>query len=279
MFTCMKPFVKKVETNFHTLPCGKCPFCLQRRVHQWSFRLTEEEKVSFSSFFITLTYDNKNIPKSQNGLPTLTKRDPQLFFKSLRKRNKHKIKYYLGAEYGDKTQRPHYHIILFNAKLETIQPSWPHGHVHYGEVTEASMQYTCKYISKTKRVQNNEYDDRQREFSLMSKGLGLNYLTPQMIQYHKADLEERVNCTKKGGHKIAMPRYYKDKIYNSDERGIIKAHHTKLLQENIDAFEDNPKKGELLRLVKEHQDKAWEKMRRDEEKREFRALELLETKN
>lgn len=60
----------------------------------------------------------------------------------------------------------------------------------------------------------------------MSKGLGKNYLTPQMIAYHKADPVERVCCTTYDGKKLSMPRYYKERIFNNDERLSIKAKYT-----------------------------------------------------
>ena len=263
----MKPFVRKIETNYHPLPCGKCPFCVQRKVHQWSFRLIQEEKLAFSSWFITLTYEDQNIPYSELGLQTLVKKDLQDFFKRLRKRNQRKLRYYAVGEYGSKTNRPHYHIILFNAELDTIQPSWDKGHVHYGEVNEASIQYTCKYLSKTKRVVNSPTNDRQREFNLMSKGIGKNYLTPQMIQYHKNDLTERMCCTKPGGQKIAMPRYYKDKLYTQEERGNLKAHHTQLLQDQLDKFSQNPNITEWIRVKMEYNANEYKKMELSENKR------------
>ena len=79
----MTPFTRKVETNIYTLPCGKCPNCYARRISGWSFRLMEEDKVSSSSYFITLTYDNP--PMSENGFMTLKKSDFQKFMKRLRK--------------------------------------------------------------------------------------------------------------------------------------------------------------------------------------------------
>jgi hypothetical protein len=34
-----------------------------------------------------------------------------------------------------------------------------------------------------------------------------------MVDWHKSDLENRMYLTLEGGKKIAMPRYFKDKIY------------------------------------------------------------------
>lgn len=203
------------------VPCGKCPECVKRRTSGWSFRLMQEEKVSQSAHFITLTYDTKRVPLTGNGFMSINKRDVQLFFKRLRKLNPAKIKYYVVGEYGGKTNRPHYHAILFNVDITTIQPAWQNGSVHYGTVSGASIGYTLKYMSKRGRIPMHRNDDRVPEFGLMSKGLGASYLTPAMVNWHKVVLDCRMYCNIEGNKKISMPRYYKDKIYDEQERKRI----------------------------------------------------------
>ena len=66
---------------------------------------------------------------------TLQKSDLQKFFKRLRKKTHEKISYYAVGEYGDNTQRPHYHIILFNAIPRIVEAAWSidtcsNGHCH-----------------------------------------------------------------------------------------------------------------------------------------------------
>lgn len=132
----------------------------------------QEEKGAISAHFITLTYDTDFVPISKNGFMSLNKRDVQLFLKRLRKKcndSEHPIKYYAVGEYGGKTKRPHYHIILFNAKLPEIQPAWKQGAIHYGTVNGASVGYTLKYMMKPHRGPMHRNDDRVPEFSLMSK--------------------------------------------------------------------------------------------------------------
>lgn len=225
MAQCMTPFGVRHKHKNETIPvpCGRCPACRARRASAWSFRLMQEDKVSISSFFITLTYDTSVVPISKSGYMDLRKRDLQLFFKRLRKAHTleprdRPIRYYAVGEYGGKTNRPHYHVILFNSRVELIQPAWQNGHVHYGQVTGASVGYTLKYISKPGRIPMHRNDDRTPEFSLMSKGLGANYLTDAMVKWHKADLDERMYCVIEDGKKITLPRYYKDKIYTEHER-------------------------------------------------------------
>lgn len=236
MGACLTPFIVKQHDNI-PVPCGKCPECKARRISGWSFRLMNEFKRASSGYFITLTYDTKHVPISRNGFMELRKRDVQLFFKRLRKAHtaadtfNNPIKYYAAGEYGGKTKRPHYHIILFNAKLELIQPSWDLGQIHYGEVNEASVGYTLKYISKMSKFPMHRNDDRQPEFSLMSKRLGFNYLTPQMIKWHNDDPNNRMYCNIEDGKKISMPRYYKEKIYDEHTRIMAGKHQLNIMQQ------------------------------------------------
>ena len=165
------------------VPCGRCPPCKKRKVQQWVFRMMQEEKVSESSHFITLTYNTDNVPISENGFMTLDKADWQKFMKRLRKRNTKKLRYYAVGEYGGKTDRPHYHAIIYNLDHEDlIAESWKIGTVHIGTVSGSSIAFTTKYIDKEKRIPMFERDDRLREFSLMSKGLGKNYINEKSIQ-------------------------------------------------------------------------------------------------
>jgi len=225
--SCLTPYMvkQKMSNEKIPVPCGKCPECVKRRTSAWSFRLMEEDKVAETSHFITLTYDTLKVPITHAGYMTLIKRDLQLFFKRLRKAHEHRgmkpIKYYAVGEYGGKTFRPHYHIILFNADITLIQPAWDNGHVHYGSVSGASVGYTMKYIAKKGRIPMHRNDDRLPEFGLMSKGLGQSYLTPAMMHWHKKDLDNRMYCNLKDGRKISMPRYYKDKIYTEEQRKRI----------------------------------------------------------
>ncbi|QCQ85117.1 replication initiator protein [Blackfly microvirus SF02] len=219
---CINPISLKGPER--TVPCGKCMECRKRKVSGWSFRLMQEDKISTSSHFITLTYDTNKVPITNKGYMSLEKRDLQLFFKRLRKshiKNSGTIKYYAVGEYGGKTWRPHYHIILFNADIKLIQSAWNNGQVHYGNITEASVGYTLKYISKPGKIPQHKKDDRQKEFTLCSKKLGANYLDGGLPEWHKSDLENRCYTNLTDGKKGAMPRYYSDKLYTKEEKERI----------------------------------------------------------
>jgi hypothetical protein len=159
---------------------------------------------------------------------TLQKKDFTLFMKRLRQIQDRdlktpakwpKIKYYAAGEYGEIRFRPHYHIILFNVYDPiNIGKAWKQGQIHIGKsVTGASIAYTAKYIDKAKRIPLHANDDRQREYSVMSKYLGSSYYeNPAIIKYHKTDPDNR-NFVSIGKIKQAMPRYYRKKIFSRKE--------------------------------------------------------------
>lgn len=170
----------------------------------------------------------------------LDKTDLQKFFKRLRKYQeiednaKSNIKYYACGEYGTRTDRPHYHGIIFGASESSIERSWrERGILHFGDVNRKSIAYCCKYISKAVR----KFDDKPSEFSVMSKGLGANYLTPAVKKWHS---EGTRNYTLDGDIKTTLPRYYRERIFTESERLKIANQNQQLEQAKID------------KLLKEH---------------------------
>lgn len=195
---CLKPIVIKIARTAENqaVPCGKCPQCYARRISGWSFRLIQEDKKSDSSEFITLTYAPNKCGKTRNNYLTICKKDVQLFFKRLRKNANgvgQPIKYYCVGEYGGVTGRPHYHAIIFNAKSELIDKSWDLGHVHHGIVSIQSVGYTLKYMCKPHKIPMHRNDDRQPEFSLMSKNWGL--ITSQQKCNDGIKTTSKIVCT------------------------------------------------------------------------------------
>jgi len=225
---CITPFYikHKITNEKIPVPCSKCPPCMKRRTSGWSYRLVKEGDRSKTALFITLTYNTDKVPITKKGYMNLDKKDVQKFMKRLRKLSNEKLKYYVCGEYGTQKMRPHYHIIMFNANAEMVNRAWALdnksiGNIYIGTVNEASIGYTLKYMTKQGKIPQHKNDDRQREFSLMSKSLGSNYLTTAMIKWHKDDLKTRMYVPMKDNKKIAMPRYYKDKIYNEHEKTIV----------------------------------------------------------
>lgn len=226
------------------VPCGKCPACLRRRQAGWIFRLEQEQLVSTSAAFLTLTYNNENLPYSASGLPNLNKKHHTGFIKRLRKQihthftdeNTQAIKYYSCGEYGTNTNRPHYHSIIFNLPMDIIEnptlldTTWQMGNTMLAVCNTNTITYTTKYINKTLYHKKEPTDDRENEFQLQSKGLGKSYLTDKTIKYYKN--QKIPYLVKEDGKKGTMPRYYRDKLYTKQEKIAIQLKTLKYIEEN-----------------------------------------------
>lgn len=178
-------------------------------------------KSSLISYFVTLTYEDSNLIFADDE-PCLYKRHLQLHFKKLRKKLEPKtIKYYAVGEYGDRSDRPHYHYLIFYKGsydrfklMQFIKESWDFGISQVLPINGA-QGYVTKYILK--------FDKREhlvKPFSMVSHGLGIDYLSSSMVKYHRSNLIPF--ATKPGGYHITLPRYYKDKIFTTYERLLMK---------------------------------------------------------
>lgn len=202
-----------------TVPCGRCYECLSRKRDSWSVRLEEELRHSSSAYFVTLTYDDSFLPRNHLGIPTFDKPGFQLFMKRLRKETDNKLRYYAVSEYGSKTWRPHYHMILFNLApnqehaTTMILKAWKVGHVKVGSVTPASIAYVTKYVITKEDIP----DGFDPPFALMSRrpGIGAQYVD-RMRLWH--DEDDRFYVPGTGGKKRAMPRFYQERLYSKEAR-------------------------------------------------------------
>nr|QJB19136.1 MAG: replication initiator protein [Microvirus sp.] len=179
------------------VPCGRCTGCKLEKSRQWAVRCNHEAQMHPANCFVTLTYDRANLPVDYSVHP----REMQLFMKKLRKHTfPTKIRFYLGAEYGDENLRPHYHVLIFNYDFNdkifyekttrgdtlytsaTLSKLWGKGLATVGALTFHSAGYTARY--STKKITGPKASDfylrthpdhgficRVRpEFSLMSRG-------------------------------------------------------------------------------------------------------------
>ena len=222
-----------------TVPCGKCAACLQNRRGEWTTRLKIELEDAISAFFITFTYNEDHLTYCDGG-PTLVKSDLQKFLKRLRKSiEPHKIRYYAVGEYGTRTIRPHYHIILFNLpidKIDNVRKAWCDkqgqeiGHIDVGTVTGGSIHYVTKYhINK-----NSSPDGLQPSFCLMSRQPAIGHRYVEKYGVNHRNRLDRAYIREKGGEKLRLPRIYKDKLYTTLQREKIR----KLNEKRLDQIDE-----------------------------------------
>lgn len=218
------------------VPCGKCEACKDNDSKQWRFRLNEEFNKLPNAIFLTLTYDDANVPLQLVTLPdgnnkvvsVVSKDDVQKFLKRLRRNLekigfKEKISYFLVSEYGPTTLRPHYHAIVFGLpyfggtkektnfeRIKLLKKSWNNGNIKLDVCNDKRINYVTKYVCQ----QTVLPDYLPKPFRLMSKKLGLSFLDKtELVNYLKDELTTVI----KGNFKKALPRYLKDKIFNCDE--------------------------------------------------------------
>jgi len=211
--------------------CGKCIECKKQKAREWQVRLTEEIRNDNTGKFVTLTFSNesiKELTKEINGvegynldneIATLATRR---FLERWRKKYKKSIKHWLITELGGNgTENIHMHGILWTTeKAEEINKIWKYGFTWIGDrnnggyVNEKTINYTTKYVNKTD-FKHKEYNSK----ILTSPGIGKNYINrndSNKNKYKKKETKE--TYTTKQGIKIALPIYYRNKIYTEEEK-------------------------------------------------------------
>jgi hypothetical protein len=223
----------------------------------WTARIIHEASLheyDHGNSFITLTYDNDNVPPDYS----LRKEDFQKFMKRLRKKHDQRIRFYHCGEYGEickhghhvddcdfcNVGRPHYHAILFNCSFDDLEKVgqrngiphyssrrladiWKLGNVQVGEVTADSAGYVARYCLKKVNGLNQEshYSSVDPitgeltyvcpEYSTMSRNKGIAH---EWYEKYKEDLFP-ADMTPIMGKKPAfgVPRYYMEKLKEDDE--------------------------------------------------------------
>lgn len=169
------------------IPCGQCIGCRLERSRQWAIRCMHEAKMHRYNSFLTLTYNEKNLPAHGN----LTKSHAVAFNKALLKAlckgrgaflcattsskvhsrygappHAPSFRFYLAGEYGETNLRPHFHICLFGVdfadkvyltktatgsklyRSPTLERIWKKGFSSIGELNFESAAYAARYVMK-----------------------------------------------------------------------------------------------------------------------------------
>lgn len=150
-----------VSGRWLDVACNRCLECRLDRARSWSIRCVHEAQMCGASSFITLTYDDSNVPPGGN----LLFRDYQLFQKRVCKRFGSN-RFFACGEYGEQLGRPHYHACLFGISFEdrvpwkksesgeqvyrsaVLERLWSLGHSSVGDVTMRSAGYVARYVLK-----------------------------------------------------------------------------------------------------------------------------------
>jgi hypothetical protein len=243
------------RVKYVPIGCGKCMECKKQKARNWQVRLHEElRENNENSYFVTWSFDNKNLNKlekevqkkhreviknlKKNGIyKESKKRNKDAYLKGYdldnevcrlavrrycerwRKKYKKTIRHWIVTEIGGKnTERVHMHGIVWCQEKEDIEKIWQYGKVYIGDyVNEKTINYIVKYINK---VDENHKEYNSKIFT--SQGIGANYLKrldSKRNEYKGDKTDERY--TTRNGIKLGLPIYYRNKLYNEEEREIL----------------------------------------------------------
>ena len=181
------------------VPCGQCLACRINRRRKWTARILLEAAETAQSIFVTLTYMPEFCPvENIKGelVQVLKKRDLQLFIKRLREvKNVGHVRYFACGEYGSKTQRPHYHLVLFGKHAtaqmqEIIRDTWGLGHVSISDLNDKRAAYVAAYtVKKMNSVNARGLHGRPPEFTTQSRkpGIGAEAAKRLAHMYYRRD--------------------------------------------------------------------------------------------
>jgi len=222
--TCTSPYVVTTVPTRTELPCGRCLQCRIARARVWATRCVHESAFHEHNAFVTLTYNDDNLPMDKS----LSKHELQCFFKRLRKNldtfHDRKVKYFACGEYGQEKdehgipkERPHYHAIIFGLSpwgddKEEVREAWTKGFIYTGTVTYDSARYVAEYINTEYdgELKKRVYGARSAPFKISSQGIGEKFAILE-----KEKIKNGLGITVRGHH-VSVPRYYMEKAGVTD---------------------------------------------------------------
>lgn len=299
------PPVLDLRTLMVPAGCGKCIECKKQKAREWQVRLQEEIRHDKTGKFVTLTFSDESIKELSkeiknldgynldNEIATLATRR---FLERWRKKYKKSVKHWLVTELGGNgTENIHMHgIIWTNENAKTINEIWKYGFTWVGDkenegyVNEKTINYIVKYVNKT--------DEKHKEYNskiLTSAGIGKKYIErPDSKKNIYKGKDTKETYTTRQGIKLAMPIYYRNKIYTEQEREQLWLN--KLDQETryICGEKIDISKGEEIyyktleyyrkknkRLGYGNDEKNWQLKRYENERRNLKTLQRIQRAN
>lgn len=182
--SCKNPIVK----SDGAVRCRQCLPCRIATRREKTARILLEMLSNEQSWFVTLTYSPKDVPRviAPDGtlIETLSPRDLKSFHKKLNS-IAGSFRYYSVGEYGDRTQRPHYHSAIFSDShfdVTKIDEAWDKGFVQIAPLTRERAAYTAGYVvKKFTKPDDPALLGRHPEFGRMSRRPGLGYYHVERI--------------------------------------------------------------------------------------------------
>jgi len=158
-----KSFVSSNRIAYvQVVPCGSCSGCRAEQARQWAVRMMHEARMHDFAWFLTLTYAEEHLPENGSLCPA----DLRSFVRDLRREYPPRsVSYFTCGEYGEVTQRPHYHAVLFGVpfvdryvdnlcgrpqvwRSSGLERIWGRGICEFSPVTMGSASYVAGYVTK-----------------------------------------------------------------------------------------------------------------------------------
>lgn len=221
------------------VPCCLCRSCQKSRLNGYRIRLLSELERSSRSLFVTLTFNDDYLAYLNDQCGGNYNKPVLQFLDNLRKKYGKGIRHWFICEFGKLHGRPHYHGILFNVPesvtADDVIDSWnrhrqgsrskkrsqwdfastDRGICYIGsECNQKTGHYITKYLTKdwsygltVPRV-------------ISSRGLGENYVKPEVVLAHHRD-GLRPYITTSAGYYVSLPRYLKSRIFTKEDLASI----------------------------------------------------------
>lgn len=248
------PKAKNESVLWVPVGCGNCMECRTQKASGWKVRLKEELRHDNSGKFVTFTFSDESLNELHeavlkeradfdkdvelggyeldNRIATIGVRR---FLERWRKKYKKSVKHWLVTELGGSgTERLHLHGILFTQESgEVISEKWKYGRIAIGHrkydngverskgslgfVNERSINYMVKYLYKVD-MKHKGYKSKM----FVSPGIGKGYLERKDSERNRYNGKETVEEYRdRLGIKTGLPIYYRNKLYNDDEREML----------------------------------------------------------
>lgn len=274
--TVTRPYAGRWYMN--TVPCGHCLECTKDKQNEYIIRSVEEFRKRPQMTFFTLTYSPAALPMNEEldidadtgeilpigEVQTLRRADVSQWLKMFKQRWKRKgvelnFAYLVKGEYGPRTQRPHFHGLIFGLDKDQVADLMSYWQTQFGYVcykripslmadVEKVTRYCAKYM-----VKNDDWNyvpagaERPRVMSSQFFGMPDEKRWQSMVAYYQAqdvfsydpshpefpdkktfykvcnEIIKRRKYNLGNGKQFKLPNYYKRKIFYNKVEGSERA--------------------------------------------------------